>query len=279
MAKIPELRSQYIWLVCLILYLIPIIHPIGAPFQISDITKKIYNYIENLPEGSIIVMGGSGVFAFDFEPGAAMIACIKQMARNKLRLVAFPLGVESLQFHKFCVDAAKVLEKDGGPWKYGIDFVQLPYVPGYDAALISFLNDVHGTVKVDAYGTPIEELPLMQDLHDYRDIALWICPHWSFPLIVRFVTGEKGIPSVMFAHSYSYSVFAPYMMIYPDKVWMTNGFLGGAQYEKLVGIKGLGHAAVDSYAIISAAYIIFVVLGNLTMLTRARRGEEEEVAA
>lgn len=278
MFKIREIKSQHIWGFCLILYIIPILVPIGSPFQISEITLKIYDFIEDLPEGSIIVMGGSGVFGFDYEPGAAMIASIIQMSRNNLRLVGIPLGTESLQLHKYCVDTAKVLEKHGGIWKYGEDYVQLPYIPGGSAALINLLDDVRQVVTVDAYGTPLDELPLMDDFKNYEDIALWICPHWGFPTIVRYVTGPRGTPTVMFAHAYSYSVFAPYMMMYPDKVWMTNGFLGGAQYERLVGIKGLGHAAVDSYTIISLAYIGFVILGNLTMLAR-RREEEEEIEA
>lgn len=279
MFKIRELKSQHIWAFCLILYIIPILVPIGSPFQISEITLKIYDFIEDLPEGSIIVMGGSGVFGFDYEPGAAMIASIIQMSRNSLRLVGIPFGTESLQLHKYCVDTAKVLEKHGGIWKYGEDYVQLPYIPGRSAALINLLDDVRQVVTVDAYGTPLDELPLMDDFKNYEDIALWICPHWGFPTIVRYVTGPRGTPTVMFAHAYSYSVFAPYMMMYPDKVWMTNGFLGGAQYERLVGIKGLGHAAVDSYTIISLAYIGFVILGNLTMLARRREEEEEEIEA
>lgn len=276
--KVPELKSQHIWAFCLILYLIPVVIPIGSPFQISEITLKIYNIIENLPEGSIIVMGGSGVFAFDYEPGAAMIASIRQMAKNKLRLVGIPLGTESLQLHKYVVDTAKVLQQDGGPWKYGVDYVQLPYIPGGDAALVRLLTGVQSVVTVDANGIPLENLPLMKDFRSYKDITLWICPHWGYPSIVRYVTGERGVPSVMFAHAYSYTVYAPYMMIYPDKVWMTNGFLGGAQYEKLVGYKGLGHAAVDSYTLISVAYVFFVLLGNITLLTKVKK-EEEEVEA
>ncbi|MBA7683733.1 hypothetical protein ES703_92114 [subsurface metagenome] len=275
MVKLKELDSRVIWGICLIIYIIPVLWPIGAPILVSDITIEIYDYLEALPDGSIVVMGGSGVFAFDFEPGAAMMASIIQLSRLDVRLVAIPFGVESLQFHKYMVDSAGVMEKDGGPWKYGEDFVQLPYIPGGNAAIVRLLGDVHATVKTDAYGTPLSEIPLMRDFINYENISIWLCPHWGYGSIVRFVTGERGVPSVMFAHSYSYTVFAPYMMIYPDKVWMTNGFLGGAQYEQLVGIKGLGHAAVDSYALISLTYLGFVILGNLTMYMKEEEEEEQ----
>ena len=49
-----------------------------------------------------------------------------------------------------------------------------------------------------------------------------------------------------------------------------------AQYEKLVGAPGLGTAAVDSYTLLSAVVLGFVVLGNLTLLSSMRKEKELE---
>jgi len=274
MIKVPELKSQYIWAVLLVVYLFTAIQPIGAPFQMSDATIKAHDVIESLPPKSIVAMGGSGVFAFDLESSAAQIAAIIQMARKGLRLVAVPLGTEAVQFEKYCIDAALVDKKFGGPWTYGVDYVVLPYLAGGSAALVSFLTSVRSQVSTDVKGTPIDQLPIMNDFRSYKDIALWTCPHRDFPIIARYVTGERGIPSIAFAQAAAYSLYAVYMMIYPDKIWMTNGFLGGAQYEDLEGISGLGHAAIDSYAIISAVVIAFIVLGNIRLLSTL--GDEKE---
>jgi len=276
MAKIPELKSQYIWLVALILFLIPAVNPLGAPFAMSDVTVKIYDLMQSLPEKSIVVMGGASVFAFDIESSPGMIACLKQMAARHLRLVTFPLGTEAAQYHKFCIDAARVDQKYGGPWKYGVDYVLLPYTPGGSAALISFLKSVEATVTLDINGVPINQLPLMRDFHSYKDIAVWMCPHWGFIDIIRYATGECGVISVSFAQSAAYATFSPYMMAYPGKVYMTNGYVGGAQYERLVGIKGLGHKVVDSYSLISVLIPALIILGNITMIVRMK---EEEVEA
>jgi hypothetical protein len=269
---IPELKSQYIWAVVFIVYVIPVLVPIGAPFQMSDITIKIYDEIQARGDGDIVVIGGAYVFAFDLESSAALIAALKVMAENGVRVVNAPFAVEAVQFEKYCIDAARVDEQYGGPWKYGVDYVQLPYMPGAAAAVVAFLEDVHTAVATDVAGTPLSELPLMDDLRNWEDISLWICPHWSFDMIVRYATAERGIPAIYFAQAAAYTSYAPYMMAYPDKVWMTNGFLGGAQLEKLVGIPGLGTAAIDAYAILSAVFVVFVVLGNITEWTK----EEEE---
>jgi hypothetical protein len=247
--------------------------PLGAPFPTSDVTVSAFETIENLPEGSIVVIGGSGAFAFDLESSAANIPAIQQMANKGLKLVNVPLSTEAVQFQKYLVDGSKVDSTQGGPWEYGVDWVQLPYLPGQAAALVSLLEDVHDTISVDVYGTPLEELPLMQEFRNHEDISLWICPHWGFPDIARYVTGEKGITSISFCQAGAYAMYTPYMMAYPGKIFLTNGFLGGAQYERLMGVKGLGHAAIDGYAVISAVLIIFILLGNIKLLTSGREEE------
>lgn len=277
MVKLPELKSQYIWATVLIVYIFTGIQPIAAPFQMSEATENAYNFIDSLPPGSLVIIGGGGVFAFDLESSAGEIAAIKHMASKGLRLIAVPTGTEAVQFEKYCIDAAQVDEKFGGPWKYGVDYAVLPYLPGGSAALVRFLEDVHSMVSTDVRGTPISELPIFDDFHSYEDIALWTCPHWGFPTIARYVVGERDVPAISFAQAAAYTLYSVYMMIYPDKIWMTNGFLGGAQYERLVDMKGLGHAAIDSYAILSAVYVAFCVLGNITLLSSMR--EEEEIEA
>ena len=274
--KIPELKSQHIWAVLIIAFLIPAISPLGSPFPMSDVTMQIYNVMEALPKGSIVLVGGSAVFAFDLESSAGMIACLKQMARKGLRMVTLPLGVEAVQLHKFCIDAAGVDKSKGGPWEYGKDYVLLPYIPGAGAAIVSFLTDVQKTVSVDLAGTPLSQIPLMKDFRNYKDVAVFICPHWGFVDIVRYATGEFGVTSISFAQSTAYAFFSPYMQAYPGKVFMTNGYLGGAQYERLNNIKGLGHKVIDSYTLVSILIVGFITLGNVTMYTKMKEPEKEE---
>ncbi len=275
MVKLPELSSRTIWAVVLIVYIIPVLMPIGASFEMSDITIEIYEFMDSLPEDSIVVVGGAYVFAFDLESSAALIAATKQMARKGLRIVYAPFAVEAVQFQKYTLDAAHVDQKYGGPWEYGVDYVQLPYMPGGAAAYVAFLDDTHSAVATDVEGTPLNEIPLMDDFHSYEDIAVWIVPHWAFDMVVRYAVAERDVPAIYFAQAAAYASYVPYMAAYPGKVWMTNGFLGGAQYEKLENSPGLGHAVIDAYAIMSVVYLGFVVLGNLTMFYSDK--EEEEI--
>jgi len=273
--KIPELKSQYIWATIMILcYVVPGFFPLGTPFPMSPVTENIYQLLQNLPDDSIVVIGGSGVFAFDLESSAGTIPALKIMAQKHIKIVNCPLSTEAVQLEKYLIDGSRIEKKYGGTYEYGIDWIQLPYLAGSPGSLVSFLNDVHKTCPTDVFGTPLSELPLGQRLHNYEDIVLWICPHWAFPDIVQYVTGERGIPSISFAQSAAYSTYSPYMMTYPDKVFMTNGFLGGAQMETLVGMKGLGHAVIDGNQVFSLVFLFFVILGNVTWIVN--REEENK---
>jgi len=264
--KLPELKASQIWAIVLIGYLIPAFIPLGMNPVISQATQTVYNTIQSLPPGSIVMCGGGGVFAFDLESSAGLIPAIQQMARNGVKVVFYPMWIETMQFNKYCVDSARVDEKYGGPWKYGRDYVFLPYIPGNEVGLVSFMNDVKKTVSVDYAGTPIDQLPLMAGLNSYKDIKLWICAEWDGVTILRYVTGQYGIPVMWFAQSSAYAAYGSYMSIYPGQIYLTNGALGGAQYEKLNGITGLGHAALDSNVMFTIMFVGFLVLGNLTML-------------
>ena len=272
MVKITELKSQYIWIIIWICYMFTSMYPIGATLMVRKNTLDLWQFTENLPAKSIVVLGGDGIWGFDQESTAAAVAWVKQCARRGLRLVNVPLSVESWSVEWKIVEMAKVLEKDGGPWKYGVDFVQFPFIPGGDAAFVSFVNDVWKTSPTDSFGTLLTELPLMKDLHNGHDIALWGVPHWNISQVIRFGTSGFGIPAAHFAQAGGFVVSLQYTYIYPGKVFVTNGLLGGAEYEKLENYKGLGYIANDGYTLYSIAFVAFFILGNFVMLRR-REGE------
>jgi len=274
--QIPELKSQYVWAILMIFcYIIPGIMPLNTSFPNSSTTTNIYNLIEALPDGSTVVIGGSGVFAFDLESSSGTIPCIQQMARKHIKILNVPLAVEAVQFEKYLIDASRIETKYGGEYLYGRDWIQFPYLAGSPGSLVAFLNDIQKTCPTDVYGTPLSQLELGKDLKDYTDITLWICPHWDFPTIVQYVTGERKIPSISFAQSGAYAQYGPYMTAYPGQVFMTNGFVGGAQYERLNGIKGLGHAVIDGNQIMSILFVAFFVLGNITWLSKRTGGNKK----
>jgi len=203
------------------------------------------------------------------ENSPAFIACIKQMARQGLRLVNIPTGVENVPYFQYCLDAAGVDESKGGPWKYGRDYVALPYIPGGTAGLVAVLRDVRKAVPADIYGTPLSQISLMADVKNASSYAYWIdCSGYYVPTLAAYVIGQFNIPVIGFIHAYYYAVYSPYLAMYPGRIWFTNGIIGGAQYESLMSYKGLGQSGVDSYQLISLYFFVLFALANITVYVR-----------
>ena len=61
--KLQALDRRVFYLLMALAIAIPIIRPIGLPIDVTDPVKRTYDFVESLPNGSIVVMG------FDYEPG------------------------------------------------------------------------------------------------------------------------------------------------------------------------------------------------------------------
>jgi hypothetical protein len=272
--QIKEIRSEYIWAIAFLLFVTTTLHPLMTKVIVTPGVQDIYNRIQALPRGSIIISGPGGVFSFMLECSAAFIACIKQMARQGLRLISLPLEVEYVPFYKYCIDAAGVDESAGGPWKYGRDYVALPYIPGGTTAMLAFLNNVRSIIYTDIYGTPIDQIPMMSDVINYKSFAYWVdTSGYYIPTLSMWQVAQYNLPLIGFIHAYYYAVYGPYMAMYPGKVFLTNGIVGGAEYEELMNYSGLGQIGVDSYQLVSIYFFVIMILGNAVMFLR--RGEEE----
>lgn len=266
---LPEIRSEYIWAVAFIIFLIPTLIPLGTQVEMTPMTLDIYSRIQALAPGTLILTGGTGVFSFMLENSPAFIAFLKQAARQHLRLVQLPLGIENVPFFKYCLEAAGVDESAGGPWRYGRDYIVLPYLPGGDPSRVLFLTDVKATVHTDVYGTALSQIPLMSDVKDAKSFAFWVdCSGTDVPSLTRISIGMFNLPVIEFCHAYYYPVWSPYLTMYPGKMWLTNGIIGGAQYETLMNYSGLGHSGIDAYQLISIYYFVLFFLGNITMYLR-----------
>ena len=67
------------------------------------------------------------------------------------------------------------------------------------------------------------------------------------------------------------------MSFYPDTaIGILTGIKGGAEYESLIGRKGVATATLDGNQAGMVGILFFILLGNITYLTQ--RGKERETA-
>ena len=262
-SKLQNIKVQYIWGIFLVLMLIPIAIPLGSKFKINDSTIEVFEYIEDLPDGSIIISGGAGNYAFMYETSAAFISFLTQIKDNNMKLIIFPLHADSLMFEPWAISVSGFDQEN----EYGENWVVLNFIPGGAAiTLPAFCADIRNLVATDLYGTPIDDLPIFDNVNNAEDFDLWVdCGANSMCNLVRYVA-PQDVPIIGFVHSDYYPMFQSFVAAGQVDA-LTNGIRGGAEYELLVGKTAwnLGTITMDAYQFLSVFVVVLVLLMNVSI--------------
>lgn len=267
--RLQKLDRRWIYLVLLVLISWPLFKPIGLPLRVSPLVKQSYEFVENLPPGSIVawsVDSGVAVYGEQFPQARVTLEHLAKKPDLKIIVVHFweqgPLFFNSL---------VNILEKSGK--KYGEDWVDLGYIPGGEAAMAAFADDIHKTVPTDARGTPLSEIPLMKKVNTAKDIKLWITISAGTPGIpeyARQIQSRYNVPIIAGVLSQFATIYMPYVNS-KQLVGMLGGLRAAAEYEKLLGTTGIAGKAVDALSNAHLVIIAFVLLANGVYLAQRKK--------
>ena len=149
---------------------------LSAAHRVSPEVRKVYDYLEQLPVGSLFLL------SFDFEPGGKpelypmAIALLQHAFRKNLKVLGMTLwpagtGLAETAFPRL---PRKGKEK-------GKDYAFLGYAPGDASAVISMGQDFHAAFPTDYYGVKTTELPISGNIHSLRDVHYVISLSVGFP--------------------------------------------------------------------------------------------------
>ena len=267
--------AQIIYTLLVISIVIPLLNPVGLPIGISSTTRDVYNYIENtLPAGKPVLIDLYYEMAAraELEPQAA--AVIKHLFEKNCKLVF----VSTITYGPIVFELLKSTAADLFADKtYGVDYVFLGYIAGNEPAVRSLATSIRGTVAVDNYGTAISALQMMADIDKAEDFALvfivssgtdtfgWYVRQWYTPYDVPLLFGAL-------------SVIGPSIKPYVDAgqaIGMLTGQRSAAEYETLVGRKGLGLASMDAQSFAHALILIFIIIGNIILFATRSKPKPE----
>jgi hypothetical protein len=154
---------------------------------------------------------------------------------------------------------------------YGEDYVFLGFIPGSETGLASLLADIRGTVTVDFYGTPIDELPIMNGVNTATDFDLVFDSETDLTLMDGFVrqvsATYEGVKLAMAASGGQF--LEPY---YPDQV---QGLMyplpqAGAEYEILIKSPGNASSQITLLFVASLFFAIGIGGGSIYRTLRSR---------
>jgi len=266
-----DAQDSIVYLLVILLSGIPIIYPLGLPLKINESTTEFYNYLNNIPEGSVILWN-EGYMVSSYVSGSeiAFYKVFFDLMREKDIKVIFisscvdgPLGGAMIeQMLKYGVD------KTGTT--YGVDYVNLGWLPGFEAVLAAIAQDIQSVTTADAYGTPITQIPLMQGLTT-DDIVLFgfSCGVSVDPWMRQW--GPLNKPIAMFGGEMMVAQAMNYIQSGTVTIYL-NGGRGNAEFEKLTGYYTLQTSIMDATNLISIYGIVLIVLSNVMY---RRRGDKK----
>jgi hypothetical protein len=268
--RISHLDRRVIFLTVALAVVLPIFLPLRLPVEVTAPVRELYDTIEGLPEGSVVLL------SIDYDPSGApellpaTISIMRHCFRRNLKVMVLglwapgvPLGVRALQqvaveeYHK----------------EYGVDFVDFGYRPGGAITLVNLGRDIHDVCRQDIYGTSVEDLPMMREIRAASDIGL----------VVTFSMGVPGSDQWIWYYQARYrgrlataqtAIGAPRYYQYLQTgqlVGLIGGMKGSAEYERLVGQEGLATIGMDSQSMAHLLIIGFVILGNVILWYEKRR--------
>ena len=256
-----------IYLLTIVILIVPLFFPWNFPISVSDEISLMFEDIDALQPGDTIVfqhMMSAGFWGEQQHQAYALLQHLFLLDGVKFILVPMRSVDTMALMHRTMDIIENPLDK-----QYGIDYVALQYLPALEPGAMSIAEDFKGTYTTDEYGTPIEELPLMDDINEVGDIKIWVWMEFARYQVItpRFIYPKwTEVTYFGICGGEGFMFMAPYMgNIY--KSGMT-GTRGAAEYQGLCrdryGSKVTGAVAqMDALSGYHLLGIILVILGNI----------------
>lgn len=266
--KLMNIDRRIVFILVAIAVIIPTLLKVSFPITVSQPTRSVYDFIDELPEDSTILM------AFNYGPSS--LAELEPMAAAVLRH-CFRKNVRVLGMTLFNVGARlgdRVMSETAAEMGAadGEDYVFLGFRPGGISVILGMGTAIDSVFDVDYRGKPLSEIPMMQDVRNYDQIALVLdlassaTPEaWIDYANTRYKQQVSvGVTGVMVSELYPYLQSGQLVGLMP-------GLLGAAEYETLIDTPEKATAGMSVQSFVHLLVFVLVVIGNVAFLIQRRR--------
>jgi len=248
---------------------VPLVFNFSLPNKITREVKSTYDFIEALPDSSVIL--------FSFDHDAATLPEMKPMAKALLyhtfskgfkvvgtafRAEGAAIGVKTLRQARDIFDLTE-----------GEDYVFLGFRPEITSGILGMGENIARVYPKDHRGIPVDDIPLMQRVQNYNDIALVVSVsdddtpiYWINYANARYQ--QSIVPALTAVMATTFYPFLQEKQI----VGMVPGLKAAAEYEQLINKPGDASIGMSAQSIAHLMIVLFVIIGNAGyfMLKRQR---------
>jgi hypothetical protein len=258
--KISTVDRRIIFVLIFLGVAIPLMFNFTLPNAITDEVRNTYEYIDNLPEGSVIL--------FSFDHDAATLPEMEPMAKALLyHVFTKHFKVIGMAFRPEGATIGNKAFHTMGK-KFGLtegeDYVFLGYRPEITSAVLGMGENIARVYPKDYRGIPLEEIPLMQKVRNYRDIGLVVSVsdddtpvYWINYANARYQAAV--VPAITAVMATTFYPFLQEKQI----IGMVPGLKGAAEYEQLINKLGDASTGMSAKSIAHLIIVLFVILGNI----------------
>jgi len=271
--KLQTIDRRYIYLLGWIFVLVPLLHPLGLPVSIGKYSTAYYNYLDNVPDGSVIMV------TFDYGVSAMpelyplTIATFHQLWNRDFKVVIVASWNQGPLVMDIVLKELKPAETYGKV--YGEDWIELGWVPQGEIGMAALGKDIWSTKPADYIeGKPTSSYPIMQNIKTAEDIDLIVSFETGTPGLPEWVrqwNTPYGTPMIMGCIGVMVPEVAPYLQT-GQLGALIPGLTASAEYEQILKHPGLATAGVDAISMSHLLVIILVIVGNAAYFMSKGRG-------
>ncbi len=258
-----------IYAILFLITAIPILNPIGLPISVGPTTRKFASVIEGLNRGDVVFVDinfSPGSWA---ENGPQLVVIMKHLWMKGATVMFFALATDGPQMYLRAINLAK----PPPTLKYGEDWVFLGFLSGAETAMASLTRDTSSLVKSDYFGTPLQNIPLMQKVRSADDAKLLIVVtsgDMSWMWVRQWYERYKKT-YLLAPISIQVPSGAPYLQA-GQIASILQGSRGAAEYEILIHQPGEAATQTDALTLQLIYLMVLIVIGNiLYYMSRQKR--------
>ena len=268
--KIGDMDRRWIFIIIALVVLLPLFFPIGLPIRPTDSTQTAYDAMDDLEYGSKVLV------SFEYGPSTKpeihpmTYAVLRHLFKNGHKVYITCLWPDG-QF--MAEEAIEEISEQEFNLTYGKDYVLLGFRPGNEAVVKGIVSNIRKLYSTDARGTLTDKIPMMEGINQLADFDFIFTASAGYPGTVEWVqygADPTGVPMSTGVTSIQVNEVMPYVQSGQVKGILA-GMPGAAEYEKLVGVPGIGTSGMDAQSIAHLVIVLFIIFGNVAFFIERKR--------
>ncbi len=265
--RLLNIDRRWIYILMAIAVTIPAIFPFNIPVGLSGEVKAIHTLMSNLEEGDIIQI------AIDYDPSTLAElhpmteSILSQAFEKKVKVVITTLA----QFGPAMADEVITRVAAEYNMEHGIDYVFLGYKPYPGITILAMGTDYRVPFPTDYYGTPVEEIPMMRDIHNFDDMECVIAMAAGnvADMWLQYGNAKYGVALALGVTGVMASDYYPYLQS-KQLFGLIPGVKGAAEYERLRGRPGEASRGMPYQVTSHMLIIICMIVANIGYVAQRR---------